>query len=137
MPGKKELHFPPELRYTSEDEWVRVESGEAVVGITDYAQDQLGDIVYVEFRVGNEELRVGSRVEQGKPFGTIESVKATADLFSPVTGEVVAINEQLFDRLELINQSPYDQGWMIRVRLDDPSEVDRLMTADDYRQKVS
>jgi glycine cleavage system H protein len=137
MAGKKDLHFPPELRYTAEDEWVRVEGGEAVVGITDYAQDQLGDIVYVEFRVGNDELRVGSRVEQGKPFGTIESVKATADLFSPVTGEVVAINDQLFDRLELINQSPYERGWMIRVRLDDPAEVDKLMTADQYKQKVS
>lgn len=137
MAAKKDLHFPPELRYTAEDEWVRIEDSEAVVGITDYAQDQLGDIVYVEFRVGSDELRVGSRVEQGKPFGTIESVKATADLFSPVTGEVVAINEQLFDRLELINQSPYEQGWMIRVRLDDPAEVNKLMTAEQYKQKVS
>lgn len=137
MAGKKELQFPPDLRYTNEDEWVRLEGSEAVVGITDYAQDQLGDIVYVEFRVGNDELTVGSRVEQGKPFGTIESVKATADLYSPVSGEVVAVNEQLFDHLEWINQSPYDQGWMIRVRLDDPADMSRLLTADEYRQKVS
>lgn len=137
MAGKKELQFPPELRYTSEDEWVRLEGDAAVVGITDYAQDQLGDIVYVEFRVGNDELAVGGRVERGKPFGTIESVKATADLFSPVSGAVVAIHEQLFDHLEWINESPYGQGWMIRVRLDDPAEVDRLLAADEYRQKVS
>ena len=102
---------PEDLRYTREHEWVRVEDGVGTVGITDYAQDQLGDIVYVKLPP------VGTVVRQMEPFGEIESVKAVSDLFSPVSGEVVEVNAELEERPELVNLDPYGQGWMLRVRL--------------------
>lgn len=121
---------PQDRRYTKEHEWVRIEGGLAVVGITDFAQDQLGDVVYVELP------KVGDRVEMMKPFGVIESVKTASDLYGPVTGEVVEVNEALNDEPQLVNDTPYEGGWLIKVRPDDPSEIDSLMTAQDYADQV-
>jgi glycine cleavage system H protein len=117
---------PPELKYTSEHEWVRVDGEEAVVGITEFAQDQLGDVVYVELP------SVGTRVEQNKQFGVVESVKTASDLYSPVTGEVTAVNETLVDEPQSVNDAPYGEGWMIRVRPDNLSQLDSLLSAEQY-----
>ena len=102
----------------------------AIVGITDFAQDQLSDIVYVELP------EVGAKVRQGEPFGTVEAVKAVSDLYSPVTGEVIEVNQKLADQPELVNQDPYGEGWMIKVKLQDPSEVERLMSAEEYKKLI-
>jgi glycine cleavage system H protein len=117
---------PPELKYTSEHEWVRVDGEEAVVGITEFAQDQLGDVVYVELP------NVGTRVEQNKQFGVVESVKTASDLYSPLTGEVTAVNETLVDEPQSVNDAPYGEGWMIRVRPDNLSQLDSLLSAEQY-----
>jgi glycine cleavage system H protein len=117
---------PPELKYTSEHEWVRVDGEEAVVGITEFAQDQLGDVVYVELP------SVGTRVEQNKQFGVVESVKTASDLYSPLTGEVTAVNETLVDEPQSVNDAPYGEGWMIRVRPDNLSQLDSLLSAEQY-----
>jgi glycine cleavage system H protein len=117
---------PPDLKYTSEHEWVRIDNGEAVVGITEFAQDQLGDVVYVELPP------VGTRVEQNKQFGVVESVKTASDLYSPLSGEVVAINETLADEPQVVNDEPYGDGWMIRVRPDNVAELDSLLSAEQY-----
>ena len=117
---------PPDLKYTSEHEWVRIDNGEAVVGITEFAQDQLGDVVYVELPP------VGTRVEQNKQFGVVESVKTASDLYSPLSGEVVAINETLVDEPQVVNDEPYGDGWMIRVRPDNVAELDSLLSAEQY-----
>ncbi len=117
---------PADRRYTKEHEWVKVEGDTGTVGITDYAQDQLGDVVFVELP------SPGTRVAYLEKFGEIESVKAVSELFSPVTGEVVETNQALADNPQLVNESPYDEGWMLRVRLDDPSELERLLTAEQY-----
>jgi glycine cleavage system H protein len=124
------VEFPQDLRYTSEDEWVRVEDGDAAVGITDYAQDQLGDIVFVELP------EVGQLFRRGDVFGVIESVKAASDLYLPIGGEVIAINGALEESPELVNSSPYGDGWLVRIRVDDAGEVDELMTADAYRAQL-
>jgi glycine cleavage system H protein len=121
------LNHPANLKYSKTDEWVRVEGGEATVGITDYAQDQLGDIVYVELPWGGSQS-----VSAEEKFGDIESVKATSELVSPVSGSVTKVNENLKDTPELINDSPYEQGWMFVVKLSDPTELDHLMNAEDY-----
>jgi len=117
---------PPELKYTSEHEWVRVDGEEAVVGITEFAQDQLGDVVYVELP------SVGTRIEQNKQFGVVESVKTASDLYSPLTGVVTAVNDTLVDEPQSVNDEPYGEGWMIRVRPDDLSELDALLSAEQY-----
>jgi glycine cleavage system H protein len=122
------MKVPQELRYTKEHEWVRVRGNEAEVGITDYAQGELGDVIFVELP------ELGSHLAQMKPFGTIDAVKTVSDLFSPVTGEVVALNESLQSNPALVNQSPYEQGWMVRIRLENPSEIDQLLTANDYEK---
>ena len=123
--------IPPNLRYTKEHEWVLVEDGIGTVGITDYAQDQLGDIVYVDLP------GVGTQLTYLEKLGEIESVKAVSELFSPVSGEVVEVNGALTDKPELVNESPYGEGWMLRVRLSDPAELDRLLTAQQYGDYVS
>jgi glycine cleavage system H protein len=123
------LIHPKELKYSKTDEWVRVQGDEAVIGITDYAQDQLGDIVYVELLPNAE-----PSVKQDEKFGDLESVKATSELISPLSGEVVKVNEELKDHPELINDSPYEKGWMIVVKLSDKSELDKMMDADQYLQ---
>ena len=117
---------PPDLRYTKEHEWVRVEDGIGTVGITDYAQDQLGDVVYVDLP------SPGEQISQLAAFGEIESVKAVSELYAPVSGEVVDSNGALADKPELINEAPYGEGWIIKLRLADESEVEKLLTADQY-----
>jgi glycine cleavage system H protein len=120
------LIHPADLRYTRSDEWVRVEGDQATIGITDYAQDQLGDIVYIELPWEPQSL-----IREEK-FGDIESVKATSELVSPVSGEVIRANEALKDSPECINESPYEDGWMLVVKLSDPTDLDTLLSAADY-----
>jgi glycine cleavage system H protein len=122
--------IPDNRRYSREDEWARLEGDQVTVGITDYAQQQLGDVVFIELP------QVGRNVEQGEPFGVIESVKAVSDLFSPVSGEVVEVNEALLEQPEAINEDCYGDGWMICVAVSDPGEVDGLMDASAYAQYV-
>lgn len=117
---------PDNCRYTREHEWVRMEGDVAVVGITEFAQQQLGDVVYVDLP------EVGAEVRQHQPFGSIDSVKTASDLFSPLTGEVVETNEAASDSPELVNSDPYGEGWMLKVRPADASELDSLMTAAEY-----
>jgi len=124
------MDFPDELSYTEEHEWVLVEDDVASIGITDFAQDSLGDIVFVELP------EVGATVEVGKPFGVVESVKAVSDIYAPVTGEIVEVNEELPDAPETVNTSPYEDAWMIKVKLADTSELDALMSADDYKEFI-
>ena len=121
----------PELRYSKEHEWVRVEGDIATVGITDYAQEQLGDLVYLDLP------KVGTAVHQFEKLGEIESVKAVSDLFSPVSGEVTERNEEAVKSPELVNQDPYGRGWLVRLSLSDASEVDKLLTADQYEELVA
>jgi glycine cleavage system H protein len=122
---------PSDRRYTKEHEWVRVEDNMGTVGITDYAQDQLGDIVYVDLP------SPGTEVKQLEKLGEIESVKAVSDLYSPVSGELVEVNQGVNDRPELVNQSPYEEGWLVRVRLADPAELDNLLTAKQYDELIA
>jgi len=125
------VSVPPELRYTKEHEWLRLEGDEATVGITAYATEQLGDIVFVELP------EVGRSLDQFATFGVVESVKAVSDLYAPISGEVVAVNEALADRPELVNEDPYGAGWLIRVRPRNPAEVAALLDAAAYEQLVS
>lgn len=115
-----------QLLYAESHEWVRLEDGEAVVGISDFAQEELNDVVYVELP------EVGDTFEAGEMFATVESVKAASDVYIPLSGEVVEVNEALEDSPELVNQSPYGDGWFVRIRLADPSETETLMDADAY-----
>jgi glycine cleavage system H protein len=123
--------YPEDLRYTENDEWIRVEGETGTIGITDYAQDQLSDIVYVEVIED-----VGAELDRGDAFGAVESVKAAADVYMPMTGGILAINEALPDQPELVNSDPYGEAWMIRVKLADPSEVEDLMDAKAYEANV-
>jgi len=125
------MELPKELKYTDEHEWVLVEDNVATIGITDYAQGELGDIVFVELS------NVDDEVKQADSFGTIEAVKAVSDLFSPVSGKIVGVNEMLQDQPEIINASPYVDGWMIKVELSEVSEVDSLLSAEEYKQQIS
>ena len=121
---------PPDLRYTKSHEWVRVEGDTAVVGITDHAQEELGDIVYLELP------EVGRVLSAEDPFGTVESVKAVSELYAPVAGEVVAVNDALAGAEAAINESPYGQGWLIKVRLKEPAAADALLAADAYKAEI-
>jgi glycine cleavage system H protein len=125
-----EYDIPDDLRYTKDDEWARPEGSRVVVGITDYAQKQLGDIVYVELPT------VGTTLHQGDVFGVIESVKAVADLYAPVGGEVVEVNTELGERPEIVNEDCYGDGWMIALAVDDAGEVDDLLDAAAYARHV-
>ena len=122
---------PTDRRYTNEHEWVRVDDGVGTVGLTDYAQDQLGDIVYVDMPAP------GASVKQFEKLGEIESVKAVSDLYAPVSGQVVDVNEEVNDHPELVNQSPYEEGWLVRVRLANPAELEALLTAERYDALVA
>lgn len=122
---------PGDLRYTKDHEWVRVEGDEAVVGITQYAADQLGDIVFVELPDS------GRSLDQHATFGVVESVKAVSDLFAPVAGEVAATNDGLTGTPEVVNADPYGEGWMLRVKLADPAQVDALLDAAAYERLVA
>jgi glycine cleavage system H protein len=120
--------YPDELRYHPEHDWARVEDGEATFGVTWYAQDALGEVVFYE------PPEVGSEVSKDQAYAEVESVKAVSDVYSPLSGEVVAVNEAATDRPELINEDPYGEGWLVRVKLSDPGEVDGLMDAGAYRK---
>jgi glycine cleavage system H protein len=118
------------IRYTHEHEWIRLDGDEGIIGISDYAQDELGDVVYVDLPA------LGALLTSGERFGEIESVKTVSELFAPATGEVTAINELLADQPELVNQSPYDEGWMVRIVLTDPTQLEALLDADGYRAEL-
>ena len=122
--------IPKDLRYSKEHEWVKVEGDEAVIGITGYAQEQLGDVVYVELPA------VGQQIQQFKSFGVVESVKAASDLYAPLSGEVLATNQDLSKSPEKVNEDPYGGGWMLRVRVKDPSELNSLLNASDYEKET-
>ena len=124
------MNFPDDLKYSKEHEWLRLEDGLAVIGISEFAQDELGDIVYVE------QPKVGDKVRQNEQFGVVESVKTVSDLYSPVSGEVVEINDEVANTPELLNKDPYGAGWIIKVKPDDLSEVDNLLSSEDYQQMV-
>lgn len=124
------MNFPDTIRYTSEHEWIRVEGEEAYVGITDYAQSELGEIVFVDIPT------LGEVVAQGEVFGSVEAVKTVSDLNMPATGEVLELNEELEAHPELVNEDPYGKGWMVRIRLTDPSELDKLMNAAAYEASI-
>lgn len=124
------MNIPENLKYTKDHEWVRVEGENAYIGITDFAQRELGDIVYVEVETVDEEI------EEGEVFGTVEAVKTVSDLFMPVGGTVLEFNENLEDAPESVNEDPYGKGWMIKLKLADPSSVENLLSADDYKELI-
>lgn len=124
------MNVPANLKYTKEHEWVRIEGNVAFVGITDYAQSELGEIVFVEVET------VGEKLVEGEVFGTVEAVKTVSDLYLPVDGEILEFNEALEDAPELVNDDPYNQGWMVKVALKDPAQVDELLTADEYSELI-
>ena len=119
-------NVPEDLHYSKDHEWVRVDGDQAIIGITDYAQNSLGDVVYVELPKAEEEFAAN------EPFGSVESVKAVSEVFTPIAGTVVKINESLADEPETVNSDPYNAGWMIRVKMSNPREVDSLLTAAEY-----
>jgi glycine cleavage system H protein len=121
---------PTDRRYTSEHEWIKPEGDHYVVGITAFAQDQLGDIVYLELP------KVGDRIEAGNAFGVIESVKTASDLYAPITGEVIEVNSDLVDQPQSVNDDPYAAGWMIKIRAADAGDVDNLLTAAQYSEQT-
>ncbi len=124
------MNILEDLKYTSDHEWIRVEGDTATVGITDYAQGELGDVVYVEIETEGESL------DREEVFGTVEAVKTVSDLFMPISGEVVAVNESLADAPDTVNKDPYGEGWMIKIKYSDSSELDALLSADDYKSEV-
>ncbi|NOX90806.1 MAG: glycine cleavage system protein GcvH [Calditrichaeota bacterium] len=125
------MNVPENLKYTSDHEWAKIDGDVAVIGITDYAQGELGDVVFVELP------EVGSKVAKGDTFGTIEAVKAVADLFAPLSGEVIEINEKLENEPETVNNDPYGEGWMIKVKLENPDELNDLLDAQKYQELIS
>jgi len=122
------MHIPKDCRYTKEHEWARMDDGIVTVGITDYAQEKLGEIVYVELPGENDDVR------KDEPFGVVESTKNASDVLSPLSGKVVEINDVLEDNPELINNDPYEEGWIIKIQPEDTAEFDELMSADEYRE---
>ncbi|MBF90706.1 MAG: glycine cleavage system protein H [Flavobacteriales bacterium] len=125
------MNIPSDLKFTKDHEWIRIEGDEAVIGITDFAQGELGDIVFVEIETEGEEL------DQEEVFGTVEAVKTVSDLFMPICGEVLAFNEELEDAPEKVNEDPYGEGWMIRVKIDEPSQLDELLSAEQYQDLIA
>jgi glycine cleavage system H protein len=121
---------PEDLSYTKDHEWVRTKGDEATVGITDHAQNQLGDVVYVELP------KVGDKFEASEPFGSVESVKAVSEIYMPLGGTVIEVNESLNDSPEQVNEDPYGDGWMIRIKIDNPSQVDALLTSVEYEDYI-
>jgi len=124
------MKIPAELKYTEDHEWVRIEGNMAVVGITDYAQNELGDVVFVEIETEGEEL------EKGDTFGTVEAVKTVSDLFMPLAGKVAEVNAALADEPELVNKDPYGKGWMVKIEVGSMEEADDLLSADDYKKMI-
>jgi glycine cleavage system H protein len=124
------MEVPQELKYSKEHEWIKVESNTVTIGITDYAQDSLGDVVYVELP------QEGTAMVKGETFGVIESVKAVSDLYSPVSGSIVEVNDSIIDNPEAVNEEPYGDAWMLKVELSSPEELDELLASDDYQQYI-
>jgi len=124
------MNIPVDLLYTEDHEWVRVEGDEAYIGITDFAQNELGDIVFIEVETVDEEL------DTGDAFGTIEAVKTVSDLFMPIAGTVLELNETLEDTPEIINKDSYGEGWIIKIKISDPGELDKLIDADAYKNSI-
>ncbi len=124
------MNFPESLKYTSQHEWLRVDASVGTIGITDFAQGELGDVVFLELPT------IGKAVKAGESCGTIEAVKTVAELYSPVSGEVIEVNEKLDNSPELVNKDPYGEGWMLKLRLSDPKELDALLTAEAYKKFV-
>ncbi|MGF7040921.1 glycine cleavage system protein GcvH [Mucilaginibacter lappiensis] len=124
------MNFPAELKYTKDHEWIKVEGNEATIGITEFAQSELGDIVYVDI------ASLGKEVAKDEVFGTVEAVKTVSDLFMPVTGTVTEINPALNNQPDLVNADPYGEGWMVKISIADVSEIDSLLSADDYKAVV-
>ena len=125
------MSIPKDLKYTKDHEWVRIEGNEATVGITDFAQGELGDIVYVEVET------IGESLDKESVFGTVEAVKTVSDLFLPLAGEITAFNENLEDTPELVNDHPYDQGWIIKMKISDPSQIQTLLTHEGYQAIIN
>jgi len=125
------MNIPAELKYTKDHEWVRIEGDEAVIGITDFAQSELGDIVFIEVETE------GESIESEEIFGSVEAVKTVSDLFMPLSGEVLSFNSELEDAPEVVNSDPYGEGWMIRVKISDVSEIENLLSADQYKELIS
>lgn len=124
------MNIPQELKYTKDHEWVKIEGDTATIGVTDFAQGELGDIVYVEVETLDESL------DREEIFGTVEAVKTVSDLFMPVSGEIIEFNDSLEDEPEKVNNDPYGEGWMIKVKLSDASEVEELLSAEEYKEVV-
>jgi len=124
------MKLPKDLKYTKDHEWVRIDGDIATVGISDFAQSELGDIVYVEVETLDEEL------DMEEVFGTVEAVKTVSDLFMPLSGKIIEFNENLEDEPELVNEKPYDEGWIIKIELNDPDQVSGLLSVDDYKTHV-
>ena len=124
------MNIPSELKYTKDHEWVKIDGDIATVGITDFAQSELGDIVYVEVETLDETL------DKEEVFGTVEAVKTVSDLFLPLSGEIIEFNEALEDEPEKVNSDPYGEGWMVKIKLSEPSEAEELMSADDYKALI-
>jgi glycine cleavage system H protein len=124
------MNIPAGLKYTQDHEWIRVEGDTAFIGVTDFAQGELGDVVFVEIETEGEHLG------KGDTFGTVEAVKTVSDLFMPVGGQVIEVNPALADEPELVNKDPYNAGWMIKVIMADPSELDELLSSDDYQKMI-
>ena len=124
------MNFPNELKYTADHEWVRINGNEAVIGITDFAQSELGVFVYED--VDTE----GEKIDRNEVFGSIEAVKTVSDLMMPLTGEVLEVNEELEDAPELVNEDPYGKGWIIKIAIEDPAEADELLDAAGYQEKI-
>ncbi|MDA0333720.1 MAG: glycine cleavage system protein GcvH [bacterium] len=125
-----ETRIPDELRYSEQHEWIAVDDGVGTIGITDFAQGELGDIVFVELP------QIGDVLEKGQSFGTVEAVKTVEDLYSPISGEVIEINETLEENAEQVNSDPYADGWMIKVRIDSPDDLDELLSAQAYKELI-
>jgi glycine cleavage system H protein len=130
--GENKMNIPKDLKYTENDEWIKVDGKIGTIGITDHAQDQLSDIVYVEIVVSEDE-----EISQGDSCATLESVKAAADVYAPVSGKVIAINDELPDTPEVVNSDPYGKAWMLKIELSDPSELDGLMDAAAYEASIA
>jgi glycine cleavage system H protein len=124
------MDFPDNLKYTAEHEWIRVEGENGFVGITDYAQGELGDIVYVDVPAA------GANVEKGKSFGTIEAVKAVSDIYAPVSGKIVEVNPEIKDHPEVINKDPYGAGWMVKISISEPAQADTLLDSQAYKSLI-
>ena len=124
------MNIPANLRYTKDHEWIRTEGDDAYVGITDFAQSELGDIVYVEVDT------VGETINASEPFGIIEAVKTVSDMFLPVTGEIIELNEKIEDNPELINNDPYGEGWIVKIKMTNPEELNSLLNAEEYQAEL-